>query len=414
MNCFMERKGYIPIILSMHAIAIIGAQWGDEGKGKIVSLFSQNVDIVGRFQGGPNAGHTVHINNEIHLFRIIPSGFLHAKDAIIGNGVVINLEIFLEEMHYLSSIKKHATKHIWISDRAHVILPKHIAQDKHRISKKIGTTKMGVGPAYTSKVARSGIRIADIISKNIQLDTFSKKFQSVVAVFRKTYTKQCIDSSLFLSQQPKTRTLLLEGAQGTFLDIDYGHYPYVTSSNTTAAAACTGIGISPKDLKKIYLVSCSYQTKVGGGPFPTKIEDPITVKHIQKNGEEIDGVTNLLRDCGWLDLVMLRQAVRLNAPDKIILTKLDVLSGLDNIKICTKYLLKGKVITVVPSTIYSLEKTKPVYKAIPGWSEDIQHVRKKSDLPKNLLRYVFYIQKVLQIPIYGISVGPEESQFVYL
>lgn len=396
----------------MSCTVFIGAQWGDEGKGKIVSLYSKKADIVARFQGGPNAGHTVKINDKKYIFRIVPSGMAHGKICVIGNGAVINIKMFLSEMNEIARSVKDAKKKIFISERAHIILPKHIYEDVTELNKRIGTTRMGVGPAYKDKVGRIGLRVVDLLRNEDLIGNLPAELQQAVTLFIKEYKDQCIDCSKLLFHSMRKK-IILEGAQGSLLDLDYGNYPYVTSSNTTAAAACVGLGISPKDISKIYLVSCSYLTKEGKGPFVTKILDRNTEKILQKKGTEFDEATSTLRQCGWLDLLMLKHAIQINRPDGIIFTKLDVLTGFDYIYICRNYIQNKKKIDYMPSRIEDFNKCTPKYVKFKGWSEKLSNFRHRYELPKNLNDYLLFIEKELRIPILGISVGPEESQFIY-
>jgi adenylosuccinate synthase len=404
---------------------LIGAQWGDEGKGKITDLLSEKSNVVIRYQGGNNAGHTLVVNNKTFKLHLIPSGILYKNTiCIIGNGVVIDPEILLKEMEELQK-RNISIDNLKISHNAHVILPFHrmldSIQEKHRSSSnKIGTTARGIGPAYTDKVSRTGVRILDLLDKSILSERINQKNwgeelgitkQQIQAVIDETYKygqllkPYIIDSVLFIHKLRKeNQNILLEGAQGTMLDIDFGTYPFVTSSNPTAGGACTGSGIGPKMIDEVIGVVKAYTTRVGEGPFPTELKDA-TATFLKEKGAEYGTTTGRERRCGWLDLVILNYSSQVNSLTSITLTKIDVLSGIKELKICTAYEIDGNKIDHFPSERYMLEKVKPIYETLEGWNEDISSCKTFAELPKNAQKYINFIEKNLNVPITIISVG---------
>ncbi len=420
----------------MGGIVVVGTQWGDEGKGKIVDLFTESVDVVARFQGGNNAGHTLVVGEEQTVLHLIPSGILHRRvKCVIGNGVVIDPEICLEE---IDGLKKRGylknNKQLLISDRAHVILPYHKLIDKLREAKrgekKIGTTGRGIGPAYEDKMCRVGIRMGDFINasrfkkcleailpdKNEYIRKVLKgssiKMESLLALQRRSAKKLApyvTDTSVQLDQWLRRgKQVLFEGAQGTSLDVDHGTYPYVTSSNTVSANAATGTGVGPNTIDQIIGISKAYTTRVGSGPFPTELIDKIG-QTLQTNGGEFGATTGRPRRCGWLDLVVLRHAIRTNGLTGIALTKLDVLSGLPKLKVCTAYRYRGQLVKELPADLTRLEQCRPVYTEYEGWTEDISHIRDFDDLPKTAKKYVQQLEKQLEVPVVLVSVGPQRA-----
>lgn len=421
----------------MSTVVVLGAQWGDEGKGKIVDLLTEHADMVVRFQGGNNAGHTLIVKGEKTVLHLLPSGILHrGKICLIGNGVVIDPEVLVSEM---SKIKQKGLlkneKQLLISDRAHVIMPYHRLMDQLReVAKgegKIGTTGRGIGPAYEDKVARRGIRVGDLINPPV----FKKLLEEILPLhnayitkvlggvafsFDQIYSqysqlakileKHVCDSSLLLEEKlSKNKKVLFEGAQGTSLDVDHGTYPYVTSSNTVGAAACIGSGVGPGSITHVWGVTKAYTTRVGSGPFPTELEDE-TGELLRSKGGEFGSTTGRPRRCGWLDLVVLYHASRVNGLTSLAITKLDVLSGMKKIKVCTAYKLRGKLIRHVPSRVEDIAEVKPVYQEFAGWEEDITGVRSFAKLPKNAKKYLQAIEKLLQLPLVLVSVGPSREQ----
>lgn len=425
----------------MTNIVIVGTQWGDEGKGKIVDFYTAQAQGVVRFQGGNNAGHTLVVKGKTTILHLIPSGILHAKKTcFIGNGVVIDPEILLEEIQTLKRAGYlKDPRFLKISHLAHVILPYHKVIDQLREQQsgkgKIGTTGRGIGPCYEDKVARRGIRMGDWISpKHLEarlkvlyperrayitkvLGGQAPGIQAMVATAKKLSARlrpYVADTGPMLWDfHRKKKSLLFEGAQGTSLDVDHGTYPFVTSSNTVAGFASCGSGLGPKQIGEVLGVAKAYTTRVGSGPFPTELQDA-TGAFLQSQGGEFGATTGRPRRCGWLDLVVVSHARRVNGLTGLILTKLDVLSGLKKIKICTAYRLGGKILKQVPSRVEELEKVRPVYREVPGWNQDLTGVKKYQDLPQAARRYVKMVEEWLDIPIVALSVGPGREQLIQL
>ena len=424
----------------MPNIVVVGTQWGDEGKGKIVDLLAEFADIIVRFQGGNNAGHTMVVNGEKFISHLIPSGILQNKLCFMGNGMVVDPEVLIEEIEHLKSKGIDTSpKKLKISEKANVIMPYHkqidFAREKKKGDCKIGTTGCGIGPCYEDKAARRGIRFADLLEHEV----FSEKLADVldeknhylknyllsepvdihsVTDKYKEYAKKLApyvsNISVAIDKHIKEgKQILFEGAQGTHLDIDHGTYPYVTSSNTVAGNACSGSGIGPKAIDKVIGITKGYTTRVGAGPFPTELFDE-TGRFIQKKGAEFGATTGRPRRCGWFDMVVLKNAVRLNSLTGLVVTKLDVLSGLETVKICTAYEYEGKILNDFPSSFEVLAKCKPVYETLPGWHEDISNIRDAKDLPDNAKNYIKYIKDLLTVNIYIISVGPGREQTIIL
>ncbi len=415
---------------------LFGAQWGDEGKGKIVDMLASELDYVARYQGGNNAGHTVIVGEEKHVLHIIPSGILHPHaKCVIGNGVVLDPEVFLKEIDALEQKKIDASpKRISISYATHLIMDYHKQLDQARegaLDEKIGTTGRGIGPAYEDKKARVGIRVGDLLNQ----DTLKKKIEialkekntlfknlynastfSVDEVFQKLQSlaprilPYLDDTTGILQEAIKAKkAVLFEGAQGSMLDIDHGTYPFVTSSNTIADNAAVGTGVPNCLIDKRLAVVKAYTTRVGSGPFPTELNDEVG-QRIQKIGVEFGATTGRTRRCGWLDAVMLRETARLCAPTDLAITKLDVLTGLDEICICKGYEYKGKVLDYPPQMPNALDEVKPIYESFPGWEEDISEVLKFEDLPKNAQNYVHKIEEIMNAKASIVSVGPDRDQ----
>ncbi|MFO1519683.1 MAG: adenylosuccinate synthase [bacterium] len=425
----------------MSGLVVVGAQWGDEGKGKIVDLLTEHADGVVRFQGGNNAGHTLVVNGEKSILHLIPSGILHRnKTCVIGNGVVIDPSVCVSE---IGALKKRGylknDGQLLISDRAHVIMPYHREIDQRREAAKgkakIGTTGRGIGPAYEDKVARRGIRMGELVDskllkkrlqeilpeRNLYLTKvlggrpFSEKeVFNLYAPLGKKLKKYVCDSSHFLQNQlEKGKRLLFEGAQGTSLDVDYGTYPYVTSSNTVAAASCVGSGVGPKSISDLWGVSKAYTTRVGSGPFPTELEDDLG-QFLRDKGGEYGSTTGRPRRCGWLDLVALRHAVTVNGLTGLVITKLDVLTGLKKLKVCTGYKLGSKTLQTIPSKVEDLEKCRPVYRELSGWEQDLTKLRKFGQLPKNVKTYLSFMEDYLNCPVVLVSMGPARDENILL
>jgi len=425
----------------MPVVVLIGAQWGDEGKGKVVDYFAAKADVVVRFQGGNNAGHTLVVGGEKIILHLIPSGILHpGKLCIIGNGLVIDPKVLCEEIDLLKS-KGHFKddSRLKISERGQLILPYHrlidVASEDKKGKGKIGTTGRGIGPAYADKASRIGFRFCDlknprllkqklgqcIEEKNIYLTRVCGaeplNTDEVIEEFMGYSTRlahYADDTSLLLNKLiAQRKRILFEGAQGTMLDLDHGTYPFVTSSNTVAAAACVGAGISPRLVDRIIGISKAYTTRVGGGPFPTELTDK-TGERIRERGGEYGATTGRPRRCGWIDLVQLKYAARINGLTDLVITKLDVLSGIDPLMVCTGYKYKGKVLKDFPAEAEVLDRVQPVLKKIRGWKEDIGRIRDLDDLPGSAKSYLKMIESELQVPILAVSVGKERNEIIVM
>ncbi len=415
---------------------IVGAQWGDEGKGKIVDLLSEDVDIVARYQGGANAGHTVVVEGKTYVLHLIPSGILHPNViCVIGNGVVLDPQAFLDEIALLEShsIKVHGR--LFISHNAHLIMPYHKLIDtlKEQGAGKIGTTGRGIGPAYIDKFARSGIKIVDLLHRDVLVKKIRANIEDKNQLLSKIYHSSEIDvdeivekylqydkqldefitdTALFLNQELKAgKKVLAEGAQGAMLDVDFGTYPYVTSSNPTSGGACTGLGIPPTAVDSVIGVAKAYTTRVGNGPFPTEQTNGIG-ENLRKIGGEYGATTGRPRRCGWLDLFSLKYSVMINGIEEIALTKLDVLDDFDEIKVCVGYNYKGKPLKSFPLDLCTIEDIEPVYETLPGWNTKISGAKKMSDLPENCRKYTDFIEKYLDSKVSIISVGAMREQTI--
>ena len=418
---------------------LLGLQWGDEGKGKIVDVLTKEYDIIARFQGGPNAGHTLIFDGNKHVLHTIPSGIFHPKAVnIVGNGVVIDPVIFKKELDNLADYKIDFKSKLLISRKAHVILPTHrlldSASETAKGKAKIGSTLKGIGPTYMDKTGRNGFRIGDF-----ELDNWKEKYQALTKKHLKMLAffdvdiqydlkeleaeffkgverlKQLsfIDSEEYLQQAMRDgKTILAEGAQGSLLDVDFGTYPFVTSSNTTAAGACTGLGVAPNKIGKVVGIFKAYVTRVGSGPFPTELFDKYG-EDMARIGHEFGATTGRPRRCGWLDLVALKYAVEINGVTELSMMKADVLSGFDSLQVATSYNYKGKQISHLPYNIEP-ENVSVNYKEVKGWKEDITKVTSVSELPQNLKDYVKMIEDFVHVPVAIISVGPDRKQTIIL
>lgn len=424
----------------MSAVVLIGAQWGDEGKGKIVDFFSEKVDVIVRFQGGNNAGHTLVVDNKKIILHLIPSGILWDKKVcIIGNGVVVDLPVLVKEIETLKNenLIPPDTK-LYISDSAHIIFPYHKKIDilrEKRNGVKIGTTGRGIGPAYEDKSARYGIRIGDIRNtenfKKRLANILEEKNEYIKCVFKEeplsfdeiydetienfNKIKDFVtDTSILLNKYVREKkNILFEGAQGTLLDIDHGTYPFVTSSNTISANAAIGSGIAFQHIKKVIGVAKAYTTRVGNGPFPTELKDSLG-DYIRDKGGEYGATTGRPRRCGWIDLVALKKSIMINGIDGIALTKIDVLNELEDINLCVAYEYNGSEIDYMPQDVDVLEKVKPIYRKFKGWKKDISKIRDGIDLPVETKDYLKFIEDFLEVKINIVSVGPErESNIVF-
>jgi len=419
-------------------VVIVGTQWGDEGKGKIVDLLAENADVVVRFQGGNNAGHTMVVGGQQLITHLIPSGILQQKVCVIGNGVVVDPAVLIDELNHLAKRSVDiSTDKLKISEKAHLIMPYHKqidhAREKAKGDKKIGTTGRGIGPAYEDKSTRRGIRFVDLLDPvefrekvNSILDEknfYLKHYLSAETLdagqiidqyesYAERLAPYVTDVSIIIDRAIKNgRQVLFEGAQGTHLDIDHGTYPYVTSSNTVAGNACCGAGIGPGAISDVIGIVKAYTTRVGSGPFPAELFDEVGDR-IQKKGAEFGATTGRRRRCGWLDTVILKNAVRLNGLTGLALTKLDVLGGLETLQICTGYRYKNETIDEFPASLKVLSACKPVYETLPGWSEDIGSIREIKDLPAKVKNYIKRIEELTETPIQLISVGVERTQTI--
>jgi adenylosuccinate synthase len=418
----------------MKVDVLLGLQWGDEGKGKIVDVLTPEYDIIARFQGGPNAGHTLEFEGIKHVLHTIPSGIFHSNVInLVGNGVVIDPVIFKAELDKLAPFNIDFSKRLYISKKAHLILPSHrlldAASENAKGKNKIGSTLKGIGPTYMDKTGRNGLRVGDIFSPN-----FKEKYNALVEkhidmlkhyegfeydikaqeaawmegieVLRKLHA---VDSEHFLNKALlEGKKVLAEGAQGTMLDIDFGTYPFVTSSNTVTAGTCTGLGIAPTRIGKVIGIFKAYCTRVGSGPFPTELDDEVG-EAIRKEGREFGATTGRPRRCGWIDLVQMRYAIMINGVTELSMMKADVLSIFDKIFACTHYLVDGEKVTDFPFDVNDLDYT-PVYEELPGWNCDLTQLDDYEKAPLELKSYVTYLEKHLQVPIRVVSVGPDRKQ----
>lgn len=417
---------------------LLGLQWGDEGKGKIVDVLTKNYDIIARFQGGPNAGHTLEFDGIKHVLHTIPSGIFHKTAVnIVGNGVVIDPVIFKKELDNLKKFNLDIKSILFISRKAHLILPTHrlldAASETAKGKAKIGSTLKGIGPTYMDKTGRNGMRVGDLefsdwkekyrslankheaminfYNVEIQYDLKELEadfFMAVEELKKLTF----IDSEEYIfNAQREGKKILAEGAQGSLLDIDFGTYPFVTSSNTTAAGACTGLGVAPNKIGNVIGIFKAYTTRVGSGPFPTELfdEDGATMGRV---GNEFGATTGRPRRCGWLDLIALKYAVEINGVTELMMMKADVLSGFKTLKVCTAYNYKGKQIKHLPYSIEP-EYVTPVYTEMKGWAKDLTKMSKSDELPDTLMDYIKFLEKELEVPIKIVSVGPDRTQTIY-
>lgn len=416
---------------------LLGLQWGDEGKGKIVDLLAPQYNVVARFQGGPNAGHTLEFDKNKYVLHTIPSGVFQPQSInYIGNGVVLDPCVFKQEIENLSAVSPWIYDNLYISKQAHLILPTHrlldAAYEQAKGQSKIGSTLKGIGPTYTDKISRQGIRLGDIFQADFyeKYKTLVKKHKQILFLLNYPINHLAelennwfealellkkfkhIDGISFIQKQiEENKKILAEGAQGSMLDIDFGSYPFVTSSNTIAAGACIGLGIAPKQIGDVIGVTKAYCTRVGSGPFPTELYDNIA-NELRIQGNEFGSTTGRPRRCGWLDLVALKFAVTISGVNRLIVTKADVMSTLDEIKVAVAYQTNEGEITYIP---YNLDDVKqPIYKSFKGWKKDIHKIRNSKDLPKELLQYIAFIEEYVQVKVEIVSVGPDRNANVYL
>ncbi|BBA71709.1 adenylosuccinate synthase [Geobacter sulfurreducens] len=425
----------------MANVVVVGAQWGDEGKGKVVDIYTEHADDVVRYQGGNNAGHTLVVGEEKVVLHLIPSGILHeGKRCIIGNGVVLDPEVFIQEITRLKDKGRiKDDRALLVSESIHIIMPYHkridIAREAKSGEKKIGTTGRGIGPTYEDKIGRRGIRLMDLLNR----DVFARKLKENLEeknvilekllgdkpfTFEEIYEQYCgyadilrnyvADTSLILYNDSKAgKKLLFEGAQGTLLDVDHGTYPFVTSSSTCAGGACTGTGVSPRDIHEIIGISKAYVTRVGSGPFPTELLDADGEK-LRQVGHEFGATTGRPRRCGWFDAMVVRYAVRVNGLTGVALTKLDVLNDFETIKVCTGYTFEGKPLADLPANLAVFEKCEPVYEELPGWMSDISGARTFEELPEKAKSYVKRLEQLIGCPIVLVSIGPRRDQTIII
>jgi len=419
----------------MKVDVLLGLQWGDEGKGKIVDVITPQYDIIARFQGGPNAGHSLEFDGIKVVLNTIPSGIFHGNvQNVIGNGVVIDPVILRREIQNLEKMGVAVHQRLVISRKAHLIMPTHpILDAAYEAAKgvgKIGSTLKGIGPTYTDKIGRSGLRIGDLVSKNFRAtyDSIKKRHFETLAVyayedpafaekeaawfdaveFLKTFP--FVDSETLINDALKAgKKVLAEGAQGTMLDIDFGSYPFVTSSNTVTAGACTGLGIAPNRIGEVYGIFKAYCTRVGGGPFPTELDNEVG-ERLRQEGREFGATTGRPRRCGWIDLPALKYAILLNGVTQLIMTKSDVLSSFDQIFACTHYEVEDHKTDQLP---FDLRDAKPIFEAIPGWKVDLTQIKDMKQLPSELMDYIHWLEKALEVPIKIVSVGPDRNQTLY-
>jgi len=417
---------------------LLGLQWGDEGKGKIVDVLTKNYDIIARFQGGPNAGHTLIFDGNKHVLHTIPSGIFHDQAInIVGNGVVIDPVIFKKEMDNLSQYNIDFKSKLLISRKAHLILPTHrlldAASEASKGKAKIGSTLKGIGPTYMDKTGRNGIRVGDLelVNWKDKYDALTEEHLKMLKFFnvdieydlKELEAEYCeaidvlkqltfIDSEEYLNNAIKNgKTVLAEGAQGSMLDIDFGTYPFVTSSNTTAAGACTGLGVAPNKIGDVFGIFKAYTTRVGSGPFPTELFDN-DGETMSRVGHEFGATTGRPRRCGWLDLVALKYAVQVNGVTQLMMMKGDVLSGFDTLNVCTSYNYKGKEITHLPYSIEP-ENLSINYTKLKGWQADLTEMESADQLPENLVEYINFIEKTVEVPVKIVSVGPDRKQTIF-
>ena len=417
---------------------LLGLQWGDEGKGKIVDVLTSSYDIIARFQGGPNAGHTLEFEGNKHVLHTIPSGIFHPKAVnLIGNGVVIDPIVFMKEIEALEPYNIDFNKKLLISKKAHLILPTHrlldAASEASKGKAKIGSTLKGIGPTYMDKTGRNGIRVGDIMAVDWE-DKYKRLTKKHIGMLKSYNTSvefdledleinffksikalkkfELVDSEQYLIEaQKKGSKILAEGAQGSLLDIDFGTYPFVTSSTTTAAGACTGLGVAPNKIKEVFGIFKAYVTRVGSGPFPTELFDS-NGKIMAEIGNEFGSTTGRARRCGWIDLVALKYCIHINGVTQLMMMKGDVLSGFDKIKVCTAYQTESGEIDYLPYDIAS-QDIKPVYEELPGWHKDLTGITDLNEFPENFNNYIAYLEEALKTPIKIVSVGPDRKQTIF-
>lgn len=420
----------------MPVTVVIGAQWGDEGKGKVVDLLSSEIDYVARYQGGANAGHTICWGDQTFVLHLVPSGIFHeGVSCVIGNGVVIDPVALMDEIDMIRELGYSVEGRLWISHRAHLIMPYHKrveeARERSQDAGAIGTTGRGIGPAYVDKFARTGIRVVDLLDRDVLRKKLRESIDEKNAILRSIYGEEGLDveaiieeyvefdnlidpyvtdtTQLLCDELRAGKHVLAEGAQGSLLDVDFGTYPFVTSSHPTVGGCCTGLGIPPTEIKRIIGIAKAYSTRVGNGPFPTELQDE-TGELLRKVGHEFGATTGRPRRCGWLDLVALRYTVLINGFTDFAVTKLDVLSGLEEIKVCVRYRIDGKETDRFQGEPHVLERVEPIYESLPGWTEDVTGIERYDDLPDAARNYLQFIVRHTGVPISLISTGPKREQ----
>jgi len=417
---------------------VIGSQWGDEGKGKVVDLLSQDIDIVARYQGGANAGHTIAWDDTTFVLHLVPSGIFHeGVTCVIGNGVVLDPAAVIEEIQTIKDLGYDVEDRLRISHNAHLIMPYHkaveAAREEARDADAIGTTGRGIGPAYMDKFARTGIRVVDLLDRDVLREKLTQAIEEKNAILQRIYGADELDvdkiieeyvefdqlidpyvtntSEYLCNALDEGKHVLAEGAQGSLLDVDFGSYPYVTSSHPTAGGCCTGLGVPPTEVNRSIGIAKAYCTRVGNGPFPTELNDAVG-EQLRDVGNEYGATTGRPRRCGWLDLVALRYTSMINGFTELAITKLDVLSGLDELKVCTAYRYNGKTTRRFRSEVQTLEKVEPVYETLPGWDEDITGVRHLAELPTEAQDYLAFVSDHLGVDVSMVSIGPKRQQII--
>jgi adenylosuccinate synthase len=415
---------------------LLGLQWGDEGKGKIVDVMTNDYDVVARFQGGPNAGHTLKFEGIKHVLHTIPSGIFHEGIInIVGNGVVIDPVTLMKEVEALKRMNVDVNSRLFISRKAHLIIPTHrlldAASESLKGKEKIGSTLRGIGPAYMDKTGRNGLRVGDIEASDFE-KRYDRLKQKHLELLKNMYYDQkvedseklffesvegmkslnFVDSEYVINQNiSEGKKILAEGAQGSLLDIDFGSYPFVTSSNTITAGACTGLGIAPTNIGRVFGIFKAYCTRVGSGPFPTELNDA-TGELIRKQGNEMGATTGRPRRCGWLDLPALKYAIMINGVTDLIMMKADVLTGFEKVNVCTHYKIKNELVDYLPFDIVN-EDVSPVYKSFDGWKENLTNINSDKDLPPSLNNYISFLEKELKVPVSILSVGPDRKETIF-
>lgn len=416
---------------------LLGLQWGDEGKGKIVDVLTPKYEVIARFQGGPNAGHTLEFEGHKHVLHTIPSGIFHDKaENLVGNGVVIDPVVFAKELEKLAPFQIPLEKRLLISEKAHLIVPTHrmldAASELSKGKNKIGSTLKGIGPTYMDKTGRNGLRVGDVNSPNfmekynalkekhqsilkhyddlnLDLETMEKEWFAAVETLKSLTT---VNSEYYINNKLSAgKKVLAEGAQGTLLDIDFGTYPFVTSSNTITAGTCTGLGVAPNKVGNVLGIFKAYCTRVGSGPFPTELDDEVG-ERMRQEGREFGSTTGRARRCGWIDLVALKYAIMINGVTHLALMKVDVLSIFDTIKACTHYKINGEILDTMPYDICDAD-IEPVYEEIKGWNTDLTQLTDLNDAPAELMHYLDYLEEKLGVPIHIVSVGPDRAQTLF-